>query len=317
MYNYDSIGADIDCEVIPVTVCVAAICDNSTIIGASDRMLTAGNVQFEPTFPKIYSFTSSITAMVSGDMTLQSELISDMYSHINSMLIAQPPPDWFNVKDIAYLYAEFYSSLKSKRAERDYLIPVSLTRETFIIRQNELSPGLIDKLTKELINYDLPSSSAIFAGIDKTGPHLYIVHNGEVSCQDAVGFASIGAGWYHANSHLMFARYARNQSMSRALLLTYTAKKRAEVAPGVGSDTDMFMIGPTLGSSITIKSEIVGDLQKMYVASVKSHEKADKIAERKANEYVEQINRGAVAPTEQTIAKDGDGKAPTSEEEKT
>ena len=308
--DYSSIGG------IPVTVCVATICDNSTIIGASDRMLTAGNVQFEPTFPKIYPLTISITAMVSGDMTIQSELISDMHLNLNTLLKSQPPPDWFNVKDIAYLYAGYFAALKSKRAERDYLYPVNLTQETFITKQKELSAELVNKLTIELINYSLPSSSVIFAGIDKTGPHLFVVNDGDVTCQDAVGFAAIGAGWYHASSHLMFSRYARNQSLPRALILTYTSKKRAEVAPGVGSETDMFMIGPALGSYILIKDEIVKDLQKMYQDSVKSHARADIKAERKANEYVEQINRGAAVPTEQNITKDGDGETSASEEEK-
>jgi|GEM_PF-3090515 len=30
-----------------MTICVASIGDNSTILGASDRMLTAGDIQFE------------------------------------------------------------------------------------------------------------------------------------------------------------------------------------------------------------------------------------------------------------------------------
>ena len=34
---------------VPMTVCIAAICDNNTtILGACDRMMTSGDVEFEP-----------------------------------------------------------------------------------------------------------------------------------------------------------------------------------------------------------------------------------------------------------------------------
>jgi hypothetical protein len=43
----------------------------------------------------------------------------------------------------------------------------------------------------------------------------------------------------------MLQKYSRGASLSEAFLLTYIAKKRAEVAPGVGTATDMFMINRT------------------------------------------------------------------------
>lgn len=82
-----------------MTVCVAAICDSKTILGASDRMLTAGNVQFQPPSSKIYPITASIAIMVAGDMSLQAEIVSDLQG-----FIATQEQRNFAVKEIAESY---------------------------------------------------------------------------------------------------------------------------------------------------------------------------------------------------------------------
>jgi hypothetical protein len=42
----------------------------------------------------------------------------------------------------------------------------------------------------------------------------------------------------------MLAGHSPFSSSPETLLLTYLAKKRSEIAPGVGKGTDMFIIGP-------------------------------------------------------------------------
>src|SRR5215207_7140862 len=79
----------------------------------------------------------------------------------------------------------------------------------------------------------------------RTTPPIFVVRDGYLSCEDVVGFASVGSGSRHAESQMMLARHAWNADLDPTLLTTYLAKKRAEVAPGVGTETDMFMItGP-------------------------------------------------------------------------
>ena len=55
-----------------------------------------------------------------------------------------------------------------------------------------------------------------------------------VACYDMIGFAAIGIGGWHAQSRFMFAKHTRRSPQPETLLLTYSAKKQAEVAPGVG-----------------------------------------------------------------------------------
>ena len=176
---------------------------------------------------------------------------------------------------------------------------MGLNIESFIARQNTLSPGLVTQLSTELIGYETAPVASIVAGIDDAGPHIYSVDNGALTCQDAVGFAAIGMGSYHASSSFMFSRHVKSNVLSKTLFLTYTAKKRAEVAPGVGGETDMFIVGPRFGSYSTIRSDIIDNLEEIYQLARKSHAEADSVAEGAAHEYIEQIVRPQPEPIQE------------------
>jgi hypothetical protein len=303
-----------------MTVCVAVICEkNHTIVGASDRMLTAGNVQFSPPSSKAYKLTSSISVMVAGDMSIQAEIIGGVFARIGETLAEQSTPAWLNVKDVALMYVERFNAIKARRGEADFLLPIGLNFETFVARQKELAPELVRMIATELIGKALPGTEAIIAGVDSSGAHIYVVENGTLACHDAAGFAAIGNGWYHANSSLMFAKHSKDGTFPRALCLTYTAKKRAEVAPGVGIETDMFAV-QGLGSYFAIGEHVVDDLEAGYQESTKAHAEADQIAERKANEFydrliktVKQSGQEEQQTTESAPPFEGPGSGPNSE----
>lgn len=83
-----------------------------------------------------------------------------------------------------------------------------------------------------------------FAGRDDNGAHLFVVTDpGILTCADSVAFASIGTGKPHADSYFMMAHHTRNTDSHKALLDIYIAKRRSEVSPTVGADTDLFVIG--------------------------------------------------------------------------
>ena len=139
------------------------------------------------------------------------------------------------------------------------------------------------------------------------GPHLYAISNGNITCQDAVGFAAIGAGAYHASSYFMFAGHARDATLSKTFLTTYASKRRSEVAPGVGIETDMFLVGPELGSFSNVYPRIIKKFEKIYTDTVKGHSKVDIKAEGNAHEFIEEITKETTAKPEQTASKIIDG----------
>ncbi len=187
-----------------MTVCVAARCTGDIVLGASDRMLTAGDVQFEPDTAKMHPLTASIACMTAGDSSFQIEILREVKNVIDER-VRREPDNWWLVRDVAYLYARVRNEIRRKRAEQTILLPLGLAHESFIARQKGMSDEFISKITKELINFDVPDVETIFAGVDTYGSHIYTVENDKVRCHDSVGFAAIGIGYWHANSQFMLA----------------------------------------------------------------------------------------------------------------
>jgi len=200
-------------EKLDVTLCAAAlfsISDGASgVLGVSDRMLTVPpDIQYEPHGQqKIYYLTNSIQIMTAGDSGLQADILPrvkrEAYERIDL------GDRWLNVKEVAEIYAEVYLSERQARAEIDVLRPPGLNFERWIDRQQELDASLVTAIAKELYNFQIPTASAIIAGVDPTGPHIYVVMNSDITCHDKVGFAAIGVGKNHAGSEFMFAGHSR------------------------------------------------------------------------------------------------------------
>jgi 20S proteasome alpha/beta subunit len=300
-------------EGVNVTVCVAAICDNDTIFGAADRMLTTGDIQFEPPDIKIVTLTNSIVVMTSGDSALHAEILQSVRAEILERL-EYNSDEWLDIKEVAELYSQHYNEVRRKCAERVILAPFGLTSDTFLERQSNMSAELVKQLASELINFDAGNVEAVVAGIDNTGPHLWVVKNGDIACYDRAGFAAIGAGEWHAKSSFMFARHTRYRALPQTLLLTYAAKKRAEVAPGVGGYTDMFIIGE-LGSFTWIDEGILRRLEGIYQSIRQQEQLIIQQANVEVDQYVKEIARASIAKEQAALPEDSGGDTPSDQED--
>lgn len=271
-----------------MTVCVAAIYENNAVLGAADRMITSGgHIEFQPPQPKIWPITSAITAMVADDISVHAAIHQEILGVVNER-IQKEPQNWWKVKDIADLYCQSYHRLRSKAAADVVLSPFGLNLDTFIKRQQEMTKEFIDDVSYRLKKYEFGGASTIIAGIDAEGPHIYTVNDGNVSCKDRIGFAVIGVGYWHAASHLMFSGHSRNNSGERTLLLVHQAKRKSEVAPGVGRETDMFLAGPRLGTFFWITKEWIDQLDKIYESYLRQNARLNKKVEGKFKTFVEE-----------------------------
>jgi hypothetical protein len=218
-----------------LTVCIAARC-GGVIVAASDRMLTAVDVQFEPASGlKIQSFSNLAFIMTAGDAALTAEIVQDTGAAVGNRIESEPKTV-LAIKDIVDLFVHNYNLAKVKRSEAQILAPLNLDRRTFISEQRQLADGFVSDLTKELINFEMPRISCIIAGVDLSGAHIYIITDNQYSCADSVGFAAIGIGSRHALSQLMLVGQSFASSLPETVLAVYNAKKRAEIAPGVGRE---------------------------------------------------------------------------------
>jgi hypothetical protein len=93
----------------------------------------------------------------------------------------------------------------------------------------------------------------------------------------------------------------QTRPLPETLLLVCSAKKRTEAAPGVGVGTDMFMIGPLLGSFSTVREDVLGGIADIYQETQKATQRALLKAERSANKYVAELTKAA-SPKHQASA---------------
>jgi hypothetical protein len=294
-----------------VTVCIAARA-GGIIVGASDRMLTsgAGDIQFEPTIgSKIIALTSSIFVLTAGDSSIQAEICSKVLTEAKKS-ITDNPNEWLRVSDVVESYIIYYNEVRNKRAEIAILAPFGLTTDSFINHDTSLPESLMKEMATEIVNYRLSEVATIIAGVDKAGPHIWTIYDNVASCVDTVGFAAIGVGARHASSQFMLARHSWNAPFPDTLLLTYVAKKRSEVAPGVGTATDMLMVGPNIGSLISVGDHVIEKLET-EVRKLKEREASafsDGLGE--IRNYVEEVAKqaeAAGAAAEQAAPKDTGG----------
>lgn len=291
-------------KVITMTVCIAAIYQDASLVGASDRMMTAGGViEFERNQPKIWPITISITAMIADDILIHTELHKIVLKEVKDKIIREPT-EWVKVQDVAEWYSQSFTILKKKTASRDVLQPLGLDFETFISRQKEMDSNFIARIEERLDNFyrrNIGGAATIIAGIDAEGPHIYTINNGQVTCEDKIGFSVIGIGYSHAASHLMFSGHTPNNLGEKTLLITHQAKKKAEVAPGVGKETDMFLI-PSLGALQFVKKEWIQKLDKIWGDYLRQSQTVNDKAEKKLVNFLnKEAKRKGKELTEQQV----------------
>ena len=156
------------------------------------------------------------------------------------------------VNEAVECYINSYNALKAIRVKDFVLTPLGLDLDTFISRQGEMKSEFVSDVHSRMLRADdeLRKSfglSTIITGVDEDGPHFYTIiksfDEDHTTCADALGFAAIGIGARHAESQFMMNGQNPFSNREETLLLTHMAKKRSEVAPGVGKETDMFTGG--------------------------------------------------------------------------
>lgn len=300
-----------------MTVCIAAMCNGGAyLIGACDRMLTGGGIiEYEPEQTKIIPLTTSIVMMYAGDAATQAMIIQQVL-HDVQIRVASEPQNWWMVQDVAFLYNRYYNSEVKRRAESSILAPLGMTCDSFAHSQSKMHASLVNKLASEIVNFEMPDMEVVIAGIDPSGAHIYAANGPNLTCRDVAGFATIGAGSWHADSQFMFAAHSKAKPGPATALLTFSAKKRAEVAPGVGKETDMWGMGPQLGSLYIFPPEIIADIARIYQEGQDETATVSKRLEEKVNGYIQRLANAENAQEKAQVAA-ADPKALTATPENT
>jgi hypothetical protein len=267
-------------------------------------MLTAADIQYEPLQQKTAQLGGSII-LVAGDIGVHSQALRETDKELRGRTL--------DPLDIARIYGGAIQSVTRRRAENAILAPLGLNTDTFQAQQKDFSESFVSSITSQLQNYSPVDTEALVVGPDGENVHIYSVDAyGNETCLDAIGFGAIGIGAWHAKSRLMQTGHINSRMLAPSLASIFAAKKNAEIAPGVGSYTDInivlktgiFPLWDRVGPEIhrlyrkyaqevdRISSEIVTELQ--YFIDRPEPSEGDKVDEVKGPPGKDsQVNAGA------------------------
>ncbi len=242
-----------------MTVCIAALCrdeDEPRAVVATDRMVTLGNIiEFEHTVPKAAEASPFAIAMVAGDSLVGTRIAQQVASEVAA---TQPP-----IGDISRQLAQGYEGARAEQLNEQVLRLRGLDLVSYYQNHTSLNPQIVAMLDNQMAQFNL-GVELLLAGVDASGAHVYTVQNpgGTDRLMDIIGYAAIGSGTIHALQSMIGFRHGPDAGYLDTVFRIYASKRRAEVAPGVGQDTDMAIISSHGTHWLT--NEELGKLNEMY-----------------------------------------------------
>jgi 20S proteasome alpha/beta subunit len=247
-----------------MTVCIGAICeDGKAAVVAADKMVSFGPpimLQTDAsTFKKITPISEKCAILFSGSVSDGEEVLAR--SKMSLATIQKP-----TIVQVAGVVRLAYASLKRDRTEETILRPMlglDFAQFQALITQaasSQILQQFVGLIAQHNLQLDL-----LVAGSDDTGTHLCVVsHPGVLSPMDTIGFVAIGSGGTHAAVSMALGKHPKSASLMDTVHSVYEAKKAAEVAPGVGTLTDMAIIKD--GKVVMVGADLLNKLDTMSKA---------------------------------------------------
>jgi len=269
-----------------MTVCISALCASpdgaaKNVVVVSDRMVTLGRLtEFEHEVPKITNITDKVVALIAGDALRGSQLIR------NVIETGVAPP---LVRDLAQLTAVKYAEMRDAQIEAEVFRPRGLTRLQFyqgaapaLAQQPQIFFGIDNQVATFNMNVEV-----IVTGIDGHGGHLFFVGNpGQtVSSFHQIGYHAIGSGALQALQSMIGFGHMSARSLHQTVFACYASKRRAEVAPGVGKDTDLAVLSNK--GMFKADKTMLDSLEELYQEYQKP---ASDVLMKKAEEITNKLN---------------------------
>lgn len=242
-----------------MTQLITAICDdNKQIVTISDRMVSTSDMTltFEPEEQKADIITSK-ALILTGGTTHEPDLIND----IRKKSIGKK-----RIVEIANIAKDLYQKLRNEHIKDEILKPIGFNSfEEYYQCQKILNEGFSVATIREIENYDL-DVTLLLSGIDENedskGHIIEISNPGKWRSFDTIGFCCIGMGSRHAMNVFAWYRYTQNIPLNEVIYIVFEAKKRAEIAGGVGKDTDIFIVNNK--GIKKVSNETIKELEGIY-----------------------------------------------------
>lgn len=245
-----------------MTVCVGALCDDAggtgarAVVVASDRMVTLGGlIEFEHDVPKVTAISDKIVMLMAGDAVRGSRLVRELRRGI--------PAGPSTVEQVAGVAAMMYAQHRQQQLDTDLFIPRGITMQQYYGSMQQMLPQLVGSIDQYMVGFNY-GADFLLAGVDDGGAHLFFLSNpgGSASDLEMVGFHAIGSGSLHSLQSLIGFGQTPHRTLHETVFAVYSSKRRAEVAPGVGKETDLLIIQP---SGIThLNAQTLAQLETIF-----------------------------------------------------
>lgn len=225
-----------------MTICIAALYeDGKGCVLASDQMTTAHfpiGYEFEnEEVRKIVKVRDTAVAylLTAGDVLFANEVLEAVRKDVDAKGVTATAV-------IADLFREHYQKVRRKHIIRNELEPRGLSLESYYQGQQRLVKEVVMMIDNALKSSN-PRTELIVAGFGEACCSVFSVMNpGDLFCHDAIGFAAVGSGAPHAVYSLIESGYKKSMDAKTVYELVEKAKKRSEVAPGVGNKTEIIIV---------------------------------------------------------------------------
>jgi 20S proteasome alpha/beta subunit len=266
---------------------------------ASDRMITAGDVEYEPQQLKVAYISQKAILVIAGQYPTHTQAIQQVAKQLQERPDSTP-------ETIAALYGKAIQKIRMQLAEDEYLAPLGMNTDTFIAQQRDMSEAFVASVTQQLQNFDGPGIEALVVGTEEDRTQIWSVdHRGTARCFDDVGFHAIGIGSGHASLSLMQAGYTNNWLFANSLAAIYAAKKVAETAPGVGTNTDIHLVNKF--GVTRLWPEAFESLERIYQKYREAQSKLVLDAVQELHEAMQQMKTPSVETGQQSTGEIAEG----------
>jgi hypothetical protein len=252
-----------------MTICIAAIGiddkGKEAIVFATDHMISYPQMgQFEKNIEKYKKLNSNTVAMLSGNPLIFETLIGKCKKDCSFEEIAQTIQSSMN---------ELKEQIIQKQLFDIYKINYEYIRE---VLKAPIPNPYIDNLLRTISVFTLQTSILLIGFKDETAQIAEVIENAINNLRD-IAFGAIGSGAVQALNTLLFQVQSKDDTLASTLYNVYKAKRNAEVAIGVGKDTDVMILTTTGLTEIT--DDNIKILSSIYESELKFGKTNEKVKE--------------------------------------
>lgn len=238
-----------------MTQLVGAICDGGKkVITVSDRMVSTADMTltFEQPRMKVEVISGKAVVLAAGTIH-EPDLIRQAKESAKGK---------DKILEVAEELKKAFQEIREKHVTDEVLRPRGIhSFAEWHQKQRGMHDHIVMTLNEEINKYQL-ELSLLLAGMDSEGHLILIGDPGMYRSFDNLCYCCLGIGQRHSANVFAYQRYTRDLPLNDTIYIAFEAKKRAEMAGGVGQATDIIIIDNE--GIYQIGEETIRQLEKIY-----------------------------------------------------